>query len=151
MTSSVARAMQELLDPWIEEGQRLIRVLRAFLEEYERLQYQADLAERECEQLRELVKELQLKTESSRIERTEIAASLTHFIDEVLVRLRPAAGLEPEIPEGLAEPSRAQYAPPQRPSALEPRLRFPAAPLKSGQRDVGNSSSDQDHRASRTA
>jgi hypothetical protein len=92
--------MQELLEPWIEEGQRLIRVLRAFLEEYERLQYQTDLAERECEQLRELVKELQLKTESSRIERTEIAASLTHFINDVLVQLRPAAGLEPEIPEG---------------------------------------------------
>lgn len=138
MTSSVARAIQELLEPWIEEGQRLIRVLRAFLEECERLQYQADLAERECEQLRALVKELQLQTESARIERTEIAASVTHFINDVLLRLRPAADPVPAVPGVLAEPSRLQHAPAQRPSPLEPRPRFPAAPPESGQPDVGS-------------
>lgn len=127
MTRVVAQAMQELLNPWIEEGQRIIRVLRAFLEEYERLQYQADIAERECEQLREMVKELQLKTEGSRVERAEIADSLTHFINEVVVRLRPAARLES-----------IQYTPPAPPSALGPPLRFPAAPMETAERDERN-------------
>lgn len=98
--------MRELLKQWIEESQRLVGILLAFLEEYDLLQHQADTAERECERLRQEIGRLSLETESSRRERVEIAASLSHFMNDLLPRLHPRAGLGWGIPSALAESSR---------------------------------------------
>jgi chromosome segregation ATPase len=104
--------MRERLTRWLEDGQTQLGLIRWLLDDYERLQGVAEAAERECERLRGLLHETerlrgrveaaeheseklrdtigQLRSAAERHvrEREEIAASLSRFVNEVLLRLR---------------------------------------------------------------
>ncbi|MFQ5897121.1 MAG: hypothetical protein ACE5JN_02600 [Candidatus Methylomirabilia bacterium] len=112
---SVATAVdvRERAGRWIEDGQQQLANLLGIVNDYERLRDVAESAERECERLREFVyenerlkanlesseheserlreevRELRAETERHRREREAVAESLSHFMNEVLLRLRP--------------------------------------------------------------
>lgn len=89
MTNVSVGEVRERLIRWVEEGQSLLGVLLGFLYEYERLKKAADTAERECERLREEVSRLQTETARYRSEHAEVADSVSKFMNELLLRLRP--------------------------------------------------------------
>lgn len=109
----IAADMRERAIRWIEDGQNQLGTLLGVLNDYDRLRDVADSAERECdrlrefvyenerlkknlettehecEQLREAVRQLRAETERHCLEREGVAESLSHFMNEVLLRLRP--------------------------------------------------------------
>jgi predicted RNase H-like nuclease (RuvC/YqgF family) len=98
---------------WLEDGQRLLGVLLAVLNEHDRLREQAEATERDNERLRGLVYEneqlrnrleaserecdrlraelsiAQLEVERGYREREDVADRLTQVMNDLLVRLRP--------------------------------------------------------------
>jgi signal transduction histidine kinase len=108
--------VRERTTRWLEDGQTQLGLIRWLLDDYEQLQGVAEAAERECErlggllheaerlrsqletaeheseQLRDTIGQLRSAAERDAREREEIAASLSHLVNEVLLRVRGETG-----------------------------------------------------------
>ncbi len=110
---ATAADVRERASQWIQDGQSQLGILLGILNDYDRLRDVAESAERECERLqkfvyenerlkntleateheckrlREELSQLRAEAERHRSERQAIADSLSGFMNDVLVRLRP--------------------------------------------------------------
>ena len=69
---------------WIEDGQYLIGLIPALVEENERLRTSLDSSEKEFERLRQEVASLRGETEQYRSEREDVADALNKFMNDML-------------------------------------------------------------------
>jgi chromosome segregation ATPase len=69
---------------WIEDGQYLIGLIPALVEENERLRTSLDSSEKEFERLRQEVALLRGESEQYRNEREDVADALNKFMNEML-------------------------------------------------------------------
>jgi chromosome segregation ATPase len=69
---------------WIEDGQYLIGLIPALVEENERLRTSLDSSEKEFERLRQEVALLRGESEQYRTEREDVADALNKFMNDML-------------------------------------------------------------------
>jgi uncharacterized coiled-coil DUF342 family protein len=69
---------------WIEDGQYLVGMIPALVEENERLRTSLETSEKEFERLRQEVATLRGESENYRTEREDVADALNKFMNEML-------------------------------------------------------------------
>jgi uncharacterized coiled-coil DUF342 family protein len=97
---------------WIEDGQYLVGLIPALVEENERLRTSLESSEKEFERLRQEVALLRGESETYRSEREDVADALNKFMNEMLQLVN-------EVAQKFRTPSQRAKSPFEREGARE--------------------------------